>query len=562
MVTLTSAQPANAFPVKNSPVPENMRWADIRPDPNGHVRYNSFYDNPAPWQSPTGKKTILVLRVEFPDIIHKIRDIEFENAWFSDKGLGVISYFRMASNNTLELSLGSNGLGQWIMMPKSYAKYCSEYNNDQMSVAYALMYDCLEIAKKNGVKISEYDLYENGFPDITVFLFAGNSIRTGGTMIGDFALTDENQTAVMTAENYNQGDYKPQVLVHEMAHAVVPMHDLYDYSRVSQPVFGWDIMGDGLWQGYCGLGSFTRWKSRWVDLTFIDKPGQYTVDDLNGSGKNKAYGIKIPGSDREWLLLEHRERTGLDTFLNGTPDQGLCVYLVDDKRPYAYAFNTLSKEQKTHGIKFLKCLKPGDVLSSETAPSTNPYTKVDLSTPNVGIRNVSGSKDAITFTLSFDRPRLPVALVPEKVYCGKIERGASKDIEIGFLNVGSGTLYVILTPKSEHLTLDRKSFIGNDEKITATVDTAGLAVGKYSEIIIYSNRSAETSGSIAVEYEVTYRYGDLDRNDMVNNNDLLMFIKTYGLKADNPSFNADADFDSNGSVDFNDLAIMARNFGK
>jgi hypothetical protein len=108
--------------------------------------------------------------------------------------------------------------------------------------------------------------------------------------------------------------------------------------------------------------------------------------------------------------------------------------------------------------------------------------------------------------------------------------------------------------------LDRKSFIGNDEIVIATVDAKGLAMGTYTADLAYSNRSSEINGSIEIEFEVSSIHGDLDKNDIVNDVDLVSFEKLLGLKGDDPLFNPDADFDSNGVIDFEDLCLLAKNF--
>ena len=467
----------------------------------------------------------------------------------------------MASHSTMSIGLGQHGIGDWTMLGKNFNDY-TKANSDQSSLTYAILEDCLELAKKNGVDMKEYDNDNNGYPDLSVFHFPGDSQRVGGDMIGDFALTDENFSAVVIAENGKYGDYKTSVLIHELGHGVIGLADLYDYSSSSMPIFGWDIMGDGLWQGYCGLSSFSRWKSGWMDFKWIEQPGEYVVDQLNtiDSDKPKAYGVRIPGSDQEWILIEFRQKKGLDAFENGIPSEGLVTYLVDDKRPYEYGFNSLSKDHRTHGFRFLKCLKPGDVLTSETSPGTNPYVKTDRTTPNLAIRNVSKSAEGMIFTLTLERPKLPLVSAPDKVYCGKIVKGTSATIQVPFSNIGTGTLHVLIQSKSKAITLDRTSFIGNDETIGATVDTRGYATGKYTEYLIYVNKSSETSGNVVFEFEVAAIHGDLDKNDVVDDRDLEMFWKVYGTTGDSPLFNPDADFNSDGVIDFTDLLMLARNY--
>lgn len=531
----------------------------IQREPNGHIVYNTVFKQGAPWQSNSGEKKALVIMVEFPDTTHRVTKGLFESVWTSQTMPGLDKYYNVVSNSTLSVSYGSHGVGDWIMMPKSYEQYIIDGHYSYFTIVNDIAQDAYEKVLSTGIDIKEYDKDSNGLPDITVYFLAGNSGSVGGDMLGDFTMTTEKQTIVMVAEDYAAGEYTSPTLIHEMAHAMVPIWDLYDYSYTSSPIQNWDIMSNS-WDGFCGMCSFTRWKAEWIDLKWLDKPGDYVIDDLNGSGENKAYGIKIPGSDQEWLLLEFRQKTGLDAFFHGLPDEGLVVYIVDDKRPYGGRFNTLTRNYRTHGIKFLKCIKPNETITPESTPGTSPYVKIERTTPNLAISNVSKDGNSMKFTLTYERPKLPVASAPDKVYCGKIPKRTKIDVELPFMNIGTGTLYIVLQSKSKYITLDRTSFIGNDEKITATIDAKDLKMGKYSENLFFLNKSSEIAGSIFFEFEVAPMQGDLDKNDIVDEKDLVLFKKVYGLTGESPIFNPDADFNSDGVIDINDLFLLARNF--
>lgn len=532
----------------------------FNPQPNGHINYTSVFTDGAPWQGNSGEKKILTLMVEFPDEVHRVKKELYEDVWLSKTRPGIIHYYDIVSNSKLNVTLGSKGVGDWLMMPKSYRRYIIDNDYSEQKVVDQIIKDSLKTVSDKGIDISEYDKDNNGLPDFTVYFLAGNSMSANGYMLGDFTYTNEKQTVVMVAEDYRAGEYNSPTLIHEMAHAIVPIWDLYDYSYTSYPVKGWDIMGAGSWEGYCGMSSFTRWKAGWIDLEWLDKPGDYNVDDLNGDGTHKVYGIQIPGSDKEWLLVECRFKTGLDSFFNGIPSEGLAVYIVDDKRPYDMRFNTLTKDNQTHGFKFIKCLRPSESLLPESNPGTSPYVKVDKTTPNLGFRNVSREKDGMVFTLTHERPKFPVISVPSTVYCGKVVKNKIAVASIKFTNIGIGTMYVLLQSKTSNVTLDRESFIGNDELINATIDASGLKLGKNSALISFLNKSTEANGLITLEFEVTPIHGDLDSNDRVNSADLVEFKKYYGMKGDQPGFKSEADFNCDGVIDINDLFMLAKNY--
>jgi M6 family metalloprotease-like protein len=525
-----------------------------------HTPYLAGNTPGQPWQSGFGEKKIMVLMVEFPDEIHRVKRDLFEDIWISDKRTSIRKYYDIVSNQRLQVSIGSWGIKDWMMMPKSFEQYIVDGDYDYLTIMTAIMDDSVKKAVSQGLDVSEYDADGNGLADMTVFFLSGNSESVGGYMFGDFTYTTDKQTIVMVAEDYWAGEYNSPTLIHEMAHAMVPIWDLYDYSYTSYPVIGWDIMGAGSWVGNCGMSSFTRWKAGWVDLKMLDQPGEYELDDLNGNGENKAFGVAIPGSDREWLLLENRQRTGVDSFFNGIPSEGIAVYIVDDKRPYEHRFNTLTKDFKIHGFRFLSVLKPNINITPDTSPSTLPYNKVDKLTPNIGIRGVSAPGSKMRFTLSFDRPKLPVVSVNNKVYLGKIVKGQKKTFSVQFQNAGIGTLHIFLSTSDKSVSIDRTSFIGNDESIQVTIDATGKKLGAATSKLQYINISSEAGGYIEMEYEISPIHGDLDADEKVDETDLKAFLKLYGLKGDDPGFKPEADFNSDGVIDFEDLCLLAKNF--
>lgn len=529
------------------------------PDHFGHIPYTTKRATPASWQSGTGTKKIFIMMVEFPDEEHTIDNKLFEDVWISDKRTSIKKYYDTLTNGNLTVDLGSHGTGDWIKLKKDYIHYLIDNDIDMDKIIDAIVSDAEKIAFKSVTDMSEYDSDGNGLPDITVILLPGDSLTVGGYMLGDFTFTTSERTIVMVGEDTAAGPYNSPTLIHELGHAMIPVWDLYDYSYTSDPMKGWDVMA-GTWEGHCGMCAYTRWKAGWMDVTMIDKPGEYSLDDVNGDGSNKAYGIPIPGSDQEWLLIENREKTGVDAFFNGLPGEGIVIYQVDDKRPYGGRFNTLTSANRTHGIKFLALLTTDGKLTPDTVPSTLPYKKIDRVTPNLGIRGVSRPGKTMTFTLSFEKPKLPVVAVSDKLYLGKVEKNKTKSMELAFANVGSGTLHILIQPKEGWISLDRKSFIGNDESITVTVDATGLPLKKQTGHLIFSNAASETGGTITVEFEVTPIAGDLDRNDRVDDEDLEQFMKLYGLRAEDPGFKPEADFNSDSVIDFTDLLMLAKNY--
>lgn len=527
---------------------------------DGHIPYRSAKPSAYPWQSGTGVKKVLVLLIEFPDVKSGQGRKRIEDFFISDKTSSVKEYYNMASEGKLIFDPGSHGIPDWLTLEKKYMDYVKENDRDYYSTCEAVAAAGLQKAIDKGLDVSEYDSDKNGLPDITIYFFAGDSRRVGGIMPGAFTGSTDQGTFIMVSEDLSSRSNNTPSLIHELGHGLIPLWDLYDYSYSSDPYQDWDIM-DGSAEGKCGLSAFSRWKAGWIDVQWLDQPGTYEIDNLNGSGANKAYGIKIPGSDREWLLMENRQKTGIDNIFTGSPGEGIVTYLVDDKRPYASRFNTLYLDgHETHGIIFLKLLKDGSPLNSDTTPSALPYKKLDRLTPNISISNVSKLSEKMTFTLAFDRPKLPIAGVTSRFFLGKIVKNTKKTFDIPFTNVGTGTLYIIMSSRNDWLTLDRKSFIGNQETVQATIDTEGMNRGKTSGTIFFSNKSSDTNGFISVEFEVAPIHGDIVTDEKVDSKDFEEFMKYYGMKGDDPGFKPDADFNSDGVIDINDLFLLAKNY--
>jgi hypothetical protein len=117
-----------------------------------------------------------------------------------------------------------------------------------------------------------------------------------------------------------------------------------------------------------------------------------------------------------------------------------------------------------------------------------------------------------------------------------------------------------MSTRNNWLTLDRKSFIGNDEIVQGTVDAKNLEKGKNYGTIMFNNKSSDTGGSIDIELEVTSIHGDINDDDRVDKLDLDEFMKYYGMKGDDPGFKPEADFNSDGVIDYTDLCLLAKNY--
>jgi len=98
-----------------------------------------------------------------------------------------------------------------------------------------------------------------------------------------------------------------------------------------------------------------------IEQKIISKPGEYEVDALGGDSPNKSYKIPIPGSEKEFLLIENRQKIGSDAMLKGIPSEGLIIYHLDESVPCDFFFNSPSlRDRKYPGLQVLDRSQTGN----------------------------------------------------------------------------------------------------------------------------------------------------------------------------------------------------------
>lgn len=519
-------------------------------------------------RSGVGEKKILVLPCFFDDVKYTYVKKSLAENFESGKTRNLQDYYAYASDGKMPISFGSKGISDWLRMPKKYADY---------QTVEELAIDGLNLAVANGYNLSEYDQDGNGQPDYVIYVWAGNSWTVGGEMPGDFTFPMENYgNYIMIGEDVRFG-FSMITVIHECAHQLIPLWDTYDYSYTSVPVGSWDLMADGVWNGNCGLPAYQRWKAGWMEPITITEPGTYYIDDLNGEGTNKMYKIPIPGSDDEWICVENRSRKLSDGYFQGAPETGFVAYHVDDKRGYEHRFNTLGRDRdgvvwRTHGFTVLdpsgsnlhrSAMYGKDIsrtkITALTTPNTLPYRKGN-SDKTLSITEISERGPRMSFKVDFVSPDKPIVSAPQQVVFGKIVKGRSATKLANFRNVGVGKLFIQMKPSDNWISLDRNSFIGNDEDVNITIDTSALKIGKYTAKINFINQSTDTSGYIELIFEVVPIEGDINGDGKVNQADIDEFIKRYGKTAEDNDFKAEFDFNSDGVIDIVDFMLLAKNF--
>lgn len=514
-----------------------------------------------------GKQNVMVGLFQFPDFKPTIIPESVMESFTNKNYKSLTDYYSRASNGETIIEYGSAGIKGWMMMPKPISKYSSF---DE------LLDDANELFKKNGYDFSEYDIDGNGWPDLIIYIWAGSIYNLGRIIPGGFTMFMEKGNIISQLESLrSESGFNLEVIIHEFFHGFFECYDLYDYSGRDTNVGGWDIMGEGWVAGYTGLCAYSRWKAGWVDVETITDPGVYEINDLNSDNPHRLYKIPIPGTENEWILLENRQRHGIDGYYQGCPGNGIVAYHIYDAREYGGRSNTRTKENPFVGVYTLDTGGSGNLkqqamlgknygrtkLTGNTTPNTLPYYPT-FGSKTISITDVSEVGPKMTFKLSYDEPQTPMVVVSEVLDFGKVEKGKTSTIKLNFRNAGKGKLRLMLKALDLWISLDRSSFIGIDEDIFVTVDATKLDFGIHNGKITYGGENLDKNGYVKVVVKVTPKLGDMNADGTVDSIDFDLFQKAFGSEADDPNFDERADLNEDFSVDINDFFIMARNFDK
>jgi M6 family metalloprotease-like protein len=521
-----------------------------------------------------GSVTPLVLLFEFKDRRAKLPLSLIKKTFEQKNGPCLASYFKEASYGKLIIDYGPWGIKDWMEMPRPLASY--QPKSEDPSSYMAMFRDAYRTALDNGVDIKPYDKDGNGTADIVIYIWAGNSWSFKGDVPGSFCIPDSNGSIISIAEN-NRPDYKippfpPIVALHEFGHAIM-LWDLYDYEYKNNWIGGWDLMAEGVWDEYCGLNAFQRWQAGWIDIETIDKPGTYTVDNLNGDGKNKAFFITIPFSPNECILVENRQKTGGDSFFNGCPGEGLVFYKVNMHRPYVHLFNTiqgsgfatpgievLELEAARHHIKAFFSLESGRTkLNIDTVPKLAPTGASIETIETLSITDISTSKEEMSFTLTYKDPGNMAINLQRELNFGRVAKGRQKTIELPISAIKENQAFTVyFQPENKWIFTDVSAIMTGAEPVKIIVDTTFMGSGPNSGYLSFTSNGGE--GKIRIVVDVAPRMGDVNMDGDVNIFDFIEFEKHYMSVAGDVDFNENADFNFDGKIDAEDLIMLGAGF--
>lgn len=304
-----------------------------------------------------GRFSNLVIVVDFPDVTPTVdlpdierRAVRLNDAWYNEASHG-----RTRMSGTM--------VGPYRLSEPLERYKVSPYNfRVDSGRVYRLVAEALSLAEENGADLAAHDVVTvvarafsmpgTGYGMMCYCANPGMLSKVGNGRARYDSITTRRGTvyakgAVVMVENFHFG-----FLVHDLAHAIAGVHqgrrlsvDLYDFELQSRPrrefkpddvsihLGAWDVMSqhfirrDGPPPGF---SLFTRIRMGYVDAAQIAlvKPGETRLVRLAPLARGGTrIGVKIPLDSARHLLVENRQRTGIDRTL---PGDGMMIYRVDE----------------------------------------------------------------------------------------------------------------------------------------------------------------------------------------------------------------------------------------
>lgn len=362
---------------------------------------------------------VLVLCVDFSDLVAQTTIPNINNRFFSTTGDSFLTYYKEVSYNKW---IPNGEVHGWYRAPHPHTYYI---NNDWGYGTYPnnarrLVEDTIDLALADpAINWALFDTNVNGKIDNIIVVHAGAEAAWLGTTslfwahsstitATKYSGSKSINNYVLTAEyTYSGASQRIGVDCHEFAH-LLNIPDLYDNSNNSNGVGNWSLMGMGCW-GNNGLkpthlDAWSKYKLGFMDIT-KNPQGVVTVNNI----ENNADAIKYTTADpKEYFLIENRQKILFDTYL---PGDGLLIWHINENKNnnndetcflvgllQADGLNDLEDKANNGdtGDPF-----PGSTIKRSFGSTTTPSSLLcDLTTRNMSITSISNSGNSMTFTAS------------------------------------------------------------------------------------------------------------------------------------------------------------------
>lgn len=221
--------------------------------------------------------------------------------------------------------------------------YYMEYNSGSNTLGYrnlaearirehTLLKNAIEYVSSQISPEQDFDLNDDGLIDNFCFIFKGSGTQWGDVgiwphsgVLNSFEVKLNGQRAYKYTIQTEIGAGNWSVFAHEMFHTL-GAEDLYSYVNNSVPVGSWDLMA----AGDVHMGAFMKYKNsgrQWItEIPVLEESGNYTLNSLINANNN-CYRINSPYTDKEYFILEFRNKTGL--YEKNIPGSGLLIYRIN-----------------------------------------------------------------------------------------------------------------------------------------------------------------------------------------------------------------------------------------
>lgn len=346
-------------------------------------RANTMTDaNPA-YFPHTGQPKVLVILAQFQDV--KFRDgncwdvfneyLNKTDAAITVEGDSTKTSVRMNSCSVRQF-FKSCSYGQFepqfeiygpITLSENMASYGTDTGGRDNKVKTKFLPEVVDSADAAGVDFTEFDSNNDGYVDLVYIIYAGYGQNIGGnssdciwphvsaTSVGTydgkkvyrFGLSNElnlspqhtgNVTAYGVVNNRTNLINGIGVFSHEFSHGM-GLPDLYPSNNLTKAALTcnqnldlYDLMDGGEYNGYAGTApkTYLAWERErcgWMQIEELTEPANITMETVNKGGK--AYKIVNDNNEKEYLVLENIQQTGMDYYV---PGHGMLVYRIDENK--------------------------------------------------------------------------------------------------------------------------------------------------------------------------------------------------------------------------------------
>jgi len=311
-------------------------------------------------------QNVSILNYEFvvPDPQQTFSDLFNQEGYAYDGATGSVKdYFRDNSLGLYEPEFTVTGP---VKLPRTKSYYGTNVQGVDKAPG-AMIYDaCVALAETGTINFSDFDSDGDGEVDVVIVIYSGLSEADGAPEVNIWPIAGTLQEL----NPYEEDEIYPLMLdgvlinrfiasselrgatgtditgvgtvIHEMGH-VLGLPDLYNTVTSNGGLLGWSLMANGTYlnEGRTppALSAFEREALGWGSPVELEIAGEYVLSSIE---TNHFYRINSEAIETEYFLLENRQQTGWDSYLEG---HGMLIYHIDLSDPDAFYTNRVNADE-------------------------------------------------------------------------------------------------------------------------------------------------------------------------------------------------------------------------